>query len=78
MGETLDLGRRIEIVPMDVRFHDITVGLYRQLRNDEPTFVVHTYSRIEGAGQRIASIVNAMQVLGGMELTSDGRLQVPM
>ena len=77
MGETLDLGRRIEIVPMDVRFHDITVGLYRQLRNEEPTFVVHTYSRTEGAGKRIASIVSAMQVLGGMELTSDGRLQFP-
>ena len=77
MGEILDLGRRIEIVPMDVRFHDITVSLYRQLRNEEPTFVVHTYSRIEGTKQRIASIVNAMQLLGGMELTSDGQLQFP-
>ncbi len=77
MGETLDLGRRIEIVPMDAHFHDITVGLYRQLRNAGPTFIVHTYSRIEGAKQRIASIVNAMKVLGDMELTSDGRLQFP-
>lgn len=75
MGETLDLGRRIEIVPMDVRFHDITVALNCQLHNEAPTFVVHTYSRIEGFKDRIASIVNAMQVLGGMELTSDGRLQ---
>ena len=75
MGETLDLGRRIEIVPMDVRFHDITVALNCQLHNEVPTFVVHTYSRIEGFKDRIASIVNAMQVLGGMELTSDGRLQ---
>ena len=75
MGKTLDLGRRIEIVPMDVRFHDITVALNCQLHNEVPTFVVHTYSRIEGFKDRIASIVNAMQVLGGMELTSDGRLQ---
>ena len=75
MGETLDLGSRIEIVPMDSHFHDITVALYRQLRNEEPTFVVHSYSRIEGAKERIASIVSAMQVLGGMELTSDGQLQ---
>ena len=75
MGKTLDLGRRIEIVPMDVRFHDITVALNCQLHNEAPTFVVHTYSRIEGFKDRIASIVNAMQVLGGMELTSDGRLQ---
>lgn len=77
MGETLDLGRRIEIVPMDAHFHDITVGLYRQLRNEGPEFIVHTYSRIKGAKKRIASIVNAMKVLGGMELTSDGRLQFP-
>lgn len=77
MGETRDLGRRIEIVPMDAHFRDITIALYRQLRNEEPTFVVHTYSRIEGARKRIASIVNAMQALGGMELTSDGRLQFP-
>ena len=77
MGETLDLGRRIEIVPMDAHFHDITVGLYRQLRNVGPAFLVHTYSHLEGADERIASIVNGMQILGGMELTSDGRLQFP-
>lgn len=77
MGETLDLGRRIEIVPMDAHFHDITVALYRQLRNEKPTFVVHSYSRIDGSEGRIASIVNAMQILGGMELTSDGQLQFP-
>ena len=75
MGETLNLGRRIEIVPMDVHFHDITVALYRQLRNEGPAFLVHTYSHLEGADERIASIVNGMQILGGMDLTSDGRLQ---
>jgi hypothetical protein len=75
MGETLDLGRRIELVPMDAHFHDITVALYRQLCNEGPAFVVHTYSHIEGAKKRTVSIVKAMQVLGGMELTSDGRLQ---
>ena len=77
MGETLDLGRRIEIVPMDAHFHNITVALYCQWRNEEPTYVVHSYSRIEGSEGRIASIVNAMQILGGMELTSDGQLQFP-
>ncbi|MDE0297326.1 MAG: hypothetical protein OXN17_01670 [Candidatus Poribacteria bacterium] len=77
MGETLDLGRRIEVVPMDAHFHDITVALYRQLRNEVATFVVHSYSRIDGSYGRIASIVNAMQILGGMELTSDGQLQFP-
>ncbi len=77
MGETLDLGRRIEIVPMDAHFHNITVALYLQWRNEEPTYVVHSYSRIGGSEGRIASIVNAMQILGGMELTSDGQLQFP-
>ncbi len=75
MGETLDLGRRIELVPMDAHFHDITVALYRQMRDEGAAFLVHTYSRIEGAEERIASIVGAMQVLGGMELTPDGLLQ---
>ena len=77
MGDTLDLGRRIELVPMDAHFRDITVALYRQLCDGAPAFLVHTYSRIEGAKERIDSIVDAMQVLGGMELNSDGQLQFP-
>ena len=30
MGQTLDIGKRIELVPMDPHFHDITIALYQQ------------------------------------------------
>ena len=77
MGETVDIGRRIELVPMDSHFHDITIGLYCQERDEEPAFLVHTYSRLEGAKRRIAFVRKAMKILGGMELTSDGLLRFP-
>ena len=77
MGETVDIGRRIELVPMDLHFHDITIGLYCQERDEEPAFLVHTYSRLEGAKRRIAFVRKAMKILGGMELTSDGLLRFP-
>ena len=30
MGVTTDIGERIELLPMDPHFHDISVALYRQ------------------------------------------------
>ena len=30
MGQTVDIGKRIELVPMDSHFHDITIALYQQ------------------------------------------------
>ena len=43
MGQILDIGRRIELVPMDVHFHDITIGLYRQENAQGTTFAfTHT------------------------------------
>ena len=77
MGETLDLGRRIELVPMDPHFYDITIALYRQQRDEGPAFLVHTYSRLEGAKGRIESVIRGMEILGGMELTPDGLLHFP-
>jgi len=77
MGETLNLGRRIELIPMDPHFHHITIALYRQQRNGDSEFLVFTYSAVEGAQERIASIVKAMQILGGMKLTRDGCLRFP-
>ncbi len=73
MGQTLDLGKRIELVPMYAHFHDITIALYQQHR--EAAFLVHTYSRKEGVNEKIESIVETMQVLGGMNRGSDGCLQ---
>jgi hypothetical protein len=77
MGVTIDIGRRIELVPMDPHFHNITIALYRQRRDEGLAFLVHTYSHLEGAKERIAFLMKAMRILGGMELTADGLLRFP-
>ncbi len=77
MGRTVDIGTRIELVPMDPHFHDITIGLYRQEHNGAPAYRVHTYSGRAGADQRIAFVANGMVVLGGMMQTPDGLLRFP-
>ena len=77
MGQIVDIGRRIELVPMDAHFEDITIGLYRQDHGQGTAFLVQTYSHLDGAQGRIAFVKRAMQVLGGMEETSDGLLHFP-
>lgn len=83
MRRIVDIGRRIELVPIDPHFHDITIGLYRQQTVDaatgqqSPVFSVHTYSGISGAVERIENIREAMQTLGGMLKTPDGLLYFP-
>ena len=83
MRRIVDIGRRIELVPIDPHFHDITIGLYCQQTVDattgkaSPVFCVHTYSRISGVAERIESIRQAMQILGGMLQTADGLLYFP-
>ena len=80
MGRIVDIGRRIELIPIDPHFHDITIGLYRQQIVDPttgtafPAFLVHTYSRMTGATERIAEIGRTMQTLGGMLKTPEGLL----
>lgn len=67
MARVRDLGRRIELTSMDKHFHDITIGLYALPRADgAQEFLVHTYSAIDGAQDRVAWIARAMRVLGGM------------
>ena len=75
MRRIVDIGRRIELVPIDPHFHDITLALYRQQREGKPVFLVHTYSRVEGAQGRVRAIVQAMKTLGGMQETPDGLLR---
>ncbi len=58
-----DIGTRIELVPMDGHFHDITVALYRQATAAGAGLLVHTYSNLDGAAERIDAIVDAMAVL---------------
>ena len=75
MGQTVDIGRRIELVPLDPHFGDISIGLYRQQDDTGPVYRVFTYSRREGVEDRIAFVVKAMEVLGGMEPAGGGRLR---
>jgi len=67
MGETIDLGRRIELVPMDPHFHNISIALYWQETGDGSVFLVHSYSNREGARQRVEFVARAMALLGGLE-----------
>ena len=67
MGMTLDLGKRIELVPMDPHFHNITVALYRQDPDCRPEYLVHTYSQLEGARARIESLCHIMTILAQLE-----------
>ena len=67
MGKTIDLGRRIELVPMDPHFQNISIALYRQEAGDGPVFLVHSYSNREGARQRVEFVARAMVLLGGLE-----------
>ncbi len=77
MGQTTDIGRRIELVPLDPHFGDVSLGLYRQQDGGCPVYRVHTYSCRHGADDRIDFVVKAMEVLGGMERNPDGRLRFP-
>ena len=83
MRRIVDIGRRIELIPIDPHFHDITIGLYHQQIADAttgtefPAFLVHTYSQMAGATERIEAVAEAMQTLGGMLRTPDGLLYFP-
>lgn len=68
MGHIQALGRRIELVSMDRTCGDISIALYETDDTaGQTTFLVHTYSALDGAAARIDFVVQAMRVLGGME-----------
>lgn len=71
MATIINIGRRIELVPIDTHFKDITIALYREEQVNRTIFRVHTYSRIEGAEIRIQNVVQSMRTLGGMQTTTD-------
>ena len=83
MRRIVDIGRRIELIPIDPHFHDITIGLYRQQIADPttgtefPAFLIHTYSQMTGATERIQEIAQSMRTLGGMLKTPEGLLYFP-
>lgn len=77
MPSIVNIGRRVELVPIDTHFKDITIGLYRQQVNDTAVYRVHTYSRLDGAPKRIQEVMKSMCILGGMQETSNGLLCFP-
>ena len=80
MGQTVDIGARIELVPMDPHFHDVTISLYRQETESGPAYLLHTYSKFEGVEGRLQSVKQTMVALGGLEDVPDsgsGLLRFP-
>lgn len=77
MKRIADLGRRVELVPMDAHGQNITIGLY-ETRDAEgkPAYLVHTYSNRPGAAERIDFVVKAMKALGGMVEVPNSRHQL--
>ena len=67
MSITRDLGKRIELVAMDYQYRNITIALYRQDRKGRPEYRAHSYSRLEGAPERIKSLRQTMTILGQLE-----------
>ncbi len=65
-------GQCLELVPLDRRFHDISVGLY--VKRDICT--IWTFSQREGVEERIREIRDQMIALGGMEAVCDSHNQV--
>ena len=66
MPTVLDLGARIELVPMDAHFHEISIALYRQQEPEGPEFLVHSYSQKEGTEERIRFVIEAMKGAGNI------------
>lgn len=77
MGQTVDIGKRIELVPMDPHFHDITIALYQQGQDESPLYLVHTYSQMNGTGERIRFVIETMMGLGNLIEEKNGLLRFP-
>ena len=65
-------GQCLELVPLDRRFHDISVGLYVK----EDICTIWTFSQREGVEERIREIRDQMIALGGMEPVGEMHNQV--
>ena len=79
MAKTLNLGERVELLPMDDHCHDISLGLYRQDVDGDAQFLVHTYSSVSGCEDRVAYITKALEVMLGLEAVPNaaGKLRFP-
>ncbi|MHA1548370.1 MAG: hypothetical protein ACTSYE_05510 [Alphaproteobacteria bacterium] len=78
MARVKDLGPRIELLPEDRFFHDISIALHMQHEDGEPRYLVHSYAPYEGMAARIAYITKELQRLGGLErIPGGGKLRFP-
>ncbi|MBT5872958.1 MAG: hypothetical protein HOH43_06020 [Candidatus Latescibacteria bacterium] len=75
MGQTLNIGERIELVPMDNHCDGISVALYSHNGAAGDGYLVHTYSRHRSAQERVGFLQKAMRVLGGLEEGEDHLLR---
>ena len=67
MGRLLALGERVELVSMDPHFHDISISLYRETGEGGASgYLAHSYSGKAGTAERLAFVMRAMAVMGGM------------
>ena len=69
--ETLDLGRRVELLSMDPHFHDISISVYRSESSDGTSYLLHSYSKREGTPDRLSFLAGLMRTLGGMVSAGD-------
>ena len=70
MGKIKDLGRRLELLPLDKHCQDISIGLYQQVVDGVPRFLIHTYSSAKGTPQRVEYLTRALIVVLGLESVS--------
>ena len=60
MDHIQSLGKRIELVSMDRACGDISIALYEAADvTGSATFLIHTYSDLDGASARIAFTVSS-------------------
>jgi hypothetical protein len=71
LGQTLDLGRRVELVSMDKHCEELSFGLYEREIDHAATYLVHTYSSRPKAAPRSKFLTDAMVALGGMARLAD-------
>lgn len=67
MSRIKDLGTRIELLPEDRYFRDISIALHARYEEPGPRFLIHSYAPYEGTAARIAYISDELQRLGGLE-----------
>lgn len=71
MGKTLDLGKRLELHPLDKHCQDISLGLYQRDEGGAPRFVIHTYDDSDEARKRVVFLTRTMAVFLGLEEIDD-------